>query len=120
VKWNKVPQRLGKKGIKTAGVWYRIEIYTNADPDSRCELCWGWGHIENKSSREPLCGYCSGHHRTSDHSCNVVGCMAKLRSLCGHTMEKCPNCKGHHIAFSNRGAKKSEPARAARQSRKQG
>jgi hypothetical protein len=120
VKGNKVAQRLVKMGIKAAGVWYRVETYTNAGPDSRCELCCGWGHIENKCSSKPTCGYCSGHHRTSDHSCNVVGCTAKQGSLCGHTMEKCPNCKGNHIAFSNRCAKKTEAARAARQSRKTG
>jgi hypothetical protein len=33
-------------------------------------------------------------------------------------MEKCPNFKGNHITFSNRCAKKTEAARAARQSRK--
>jgi hypothetical protein len=35
-------------------------------------------------------------------------------------MEKCPNCKGNYIAFSNRCAKKTEAARAARQCRKTG
>jgi len=41
--------------------------------------------------------------------------MAKLESLCGHTLEKYPNCKVNHIAFSSRWAKKSEAAKAARQ-----
>jgi hypothetical protein len=44
--------------------------------------------------------------------------MAKQGSLCGHTLENCPNCKGNYIAFSSRCAKKSEAAKAARQSRK--
>jgi len=35
-------------------------------------------------------------------------------------VEKCPNCEGNHIAFSSRCAKKSEAAKAARQSRKTG
>jgi hypothetical protein len=87
VKGNRLAQSLIKKGIKAAGVWYRVEAFTNAGPDSRCELCCGWGHIENQ------CGYCSGNHRTSDHKCNVVGCMAKEGSICGHTLEKYPNCK---------------------------
>jgi hypothetical protein len=47
----------------------------------------------------------------------VVGCTAKKGSLCSHTLEKCPNCKRNHIAFSNRCAKKTEAARAARHSR---
>jgi hypothetical protein len=46
--------------------------------------------------------------------------MAKQGSLRGHTIDKWPNCKGHHIAFSNRCAKNTEAARAARQSRKTG
>jgi len=71
-------------------------------------------------SSKPKCGYCSGHHRTSDHKCNVVGCIAKQGSLCGHTLEKCPNCKGNHIAFSSRCVKKREATKAARQSRKIG
>ena len=93
-------------------------MYTNEGPDSRCELCCGWGHIENKCGSKPKCGYCSGHHQTSDHKSNVVGCTAKLGSLCGHTLEKCPNCNGNHIAFSSRCVKKPEATEAARQSRK--
>ena len=38
-------------------------------------------------------------------------------SLCGHTLEKCPNCNGNHIVFSNRCTKKTEAAKAARQIR---
>jgi len=120
VKGSNEAQVLVKKGIKAAGVWYRVEAYTNEGPDSRCELCCGWGHIENKCSNKPTCGDCSGHHRTSDHKCNVVGCTAKQGSLCGHTLERCPNCKGKHIAFSNRCTKKAEATRAARQCRKIG
>jgi len=117
---NKVPQSIIKKGMKVAGVWYRVEAFTNVGPDSRCELCCGWGHIENKCGNKPKSGYCSGIHRTIDHKCNVVGCTVRQGSLCGHTLEKCPNCRGNHIAFSSRGAKKTEAARAARQSRKTG
>ena len=117
MKGSKAAQVSVKKGIKVAGVWYRAEAYPNEGPDSRSELCCGWGHIENKYINKPTCGYCSGHHRTCDHKCNVVGCMAKQGSLCGHTLEKCPNWKGKHIAFSNRCTKKAEATRAARPSR---
>jgi len=86
---------------------------------SRAQSC-GWGHIENKCGSKPKCGSCSGHHQTSDHKCNVVGCIAKQGSLCGHTLETCPNCKGNHIAFSSRCVKKREATEAARQSRKIG
>jgi len=67
---------------------------------------------------KPKCGYCSGHHRTSDHKCNVVGCTAKQGSLCRHTLEKCPHCKGNYIALSSKCVKKREATEAARQSRK--
>ena len=120
VEGGKVAKNSMKQGMKAARVWHRVEAFTNAGPDSRCELCCGWGHIENKCGNKPKCGYCSGNHRTSDHKCNIVGCTAMQGSLCGHTLEKCPNCKGNHIAFSSRCAKKSEAARAARRSRKTG
>jgi len=55
VKWSKVAKGLVEKGIKTAGVWYRVETYTNAGPDSRCELCCGWGYIENKCGTSAKC-----------------------------------------------------------------
>ena len=66
-------------------------MITNKGPDSRCDLCWGWGHMENKCGRKPKCGFCSGHHWRSDHKCNEVGSTAKQGSLCGHTLEKRPN-----------------------------
>jgi len=120
VKGSRLSQSLMKKGIKAAGVWYHVEAFLNAGPDSWCELCCGRGHIENKCGNTHKCGYCSGNHRTSDHKCNVVGCMAKQGSLCGQMLEKCPNCKGNHIAFSSRCTKKSEATKARRQSRKTG
>jgi len=58
VKGSKAAQRLGRKGIKAAGVWYRVETSSNTGPDSRCELCCGWGYIENKCGNKPTCGYC--------------------------------------------------------------
>jgi len=87
----RLAQSLIKKGFKAAGVWYGVESFTNAGPDSMCELYCGWGHIENTCGSKPKCGYCSGNHCTSDHKCNVVGCMVKQGSLCGHTLEKCTN-----------------------------
>jgi hypothetical protein len=36
VKGTRVAGSLVKKGIKAAGVWYRVETYTNEGPDSRC------------------------------------------------------------------------------------
>jgi len=50
VKGNKVAQSRFRMGIKVAGVWYRVETYTNAGPDTWCGLCWGWGHFDHKCS----------------------------------------------------------------------
>jgi len=84
-------------------------------PDSRCELCCGWGHIEVKGSSNPKCGYRSGYRCASDHKCNRVGCTVQLGSLYRHILEKCPNCKGNHIAFSSRCGKNHEATKAAQQ-----
>jgi hypothetical protein len=40
-KGSKLAQSSIKKGIKAAGVWYRVKAFPNAGPDSRCELCVG-------------------------------------------------------------------------------
>jgi hypothetical protein len=53
VKESRLAQSLVKKGIKAAEVWYRVEMFTNAGPDSRCGLCCGWGHLENKCGDKP-------------------------------------------------------------------
>jgi hypothetical protein len=67
VKWSIMAQSLVNKDINAAGVWYRVGMYINEVPNSRCELCCGWGHIENNCGSKPKCGYCSGHHRAGDH-----------------------------------------------------
>jgi len=115
---SKESQSVEQKGIKAAVVSYRVQTYTNHWSDSRCEFCCGWGHIKNKCGSKPKCGYCSCHHRPCDHKCNVAGCTSKQRSLCGHTLEKCPNCKRNHIVFSSRCSKKKEAPQAVWQSRK--
>jgi len=81
-----VAQNFGINAIKAVGVWYQVETYTTAGPHSGCVLCCVWGSIENKCGGKPKSGYCSDHYRTSDHKCNVVGCTAKQRSLCGQTL----------------------------------
>jgi len=120
VNGSKAEENFIKRGIKVAGVWYRVEAFTNVGPECRSEVCCRWSHIESKCGSKPKCGYCSGNHWTSDHKCNVVGCTEKQRLLCGHTLEKCPNCRGNLIAFSSRCAEKAEAAKAARQIRKRG
>jgi hypothetical protein len=46
--------------------------------------------------------------------------MAKLGSLCGHTLEMCPNGKENDIVFRGRCANKSEAAKVVWQRRKTG
>jgi hypothetical protein len=118
VKGKKVAQRLVSKGVNAVGVLYKVEPYTNAGPDSLCELCCGWGHTESKCNNPPKCSYCAGPHRLDEHRCNIVGCGSKQGASCCHTQEQCPNCKGNHIAFSGKCAKRTEAVRMARQSRR--
>jgi hypothetical protein len=87
VKGSRLAQSVVKKIIKAEGVWYQVETYTNEDPDTTCELCCRWGHIQNKCGSRLQCGYCSGHHGTRDHKWNVVRYPAKQGSFCGHTLE---------------------------------
>ena len=103
VKGRKVIQPLVKNSIKVVGVWYKVETFMYQEPDSKFDLCCGWGHLENECGRKPKFDYCSGHHQTSDHKCNVVRCTANQGSLCGHVLEKCPNCIRNHFEFSMMG-----------------
>ena len=119
VRGKKVAQRLVNKGIIAAGVQYKVEPYTNAGPDSLCELCCGWGHIESKCSHHhPKCGYCAGPHRSRDHRCNVVRCASKHGAVCSHTQEKCPNLKQNHSAFGRKCVREIESITMVQQSRK--
>jgi len=111
VKGRKVAKGFVMRGIKAAGVWYRVDTYTNEGPDSSRELYSELGHIENKCGSKPTCSYCSGHHQTSDHNCNVAGCTAKQGSLGGHTLGKCPNCEGNHIVCTNRSSARCKSVR---------
>jgi len=69
-------------------------------------------------SSMPAYGYYSEQHRNRDQKCNIEACTAKQGALCGHTQEKCANCRGNHIAFSSRCAKKMEVTRAACEERR--
>jgi hypothetical protein len=77
VKGSKVGKGLVKMGIKVVGVWYRVKTDMNAGRDSRCELCCGWGLIDSICDGKSTFDYWLGHHQTSEHKCNVVGCTAK-------------------------------------------
>jgi hypothetical protein len=106
VRGKKVAQSLVNKGVIPAGVQYKVKPYMNAGPDSLCELCCEWGHIESKCSHhQPKCRYCAGPHRSREHRCKVIGCTLNQGALCSNMQEKCPNCNWNHIAFSGKCAK---------------
>jgi len=115
---SKVAQCLVKNETQAAVVRYRVESYRNTDTDSSCKLCCRWGDFEDKCSSKHRSACRSGHHQTSEHSCNVAGCKVKQRSLCCHTTEKCPKCREYDTVFSSRYVKKTVTTRAVRQSRK--
>lgn len=48
VKGSKPVQSCLMTAIIAERVWYTVELYTNAGPDSMCESYYWWGHIENK------------------------------------------------------------------------
>jgi hypothetical protein len=104
----KVATCLKKKDITGVGVLYQVERSKNAGPHSRCELFCGWGHIENMCGNKGKCGYCSDNHRTSDHQCNELWCMANQGLLHGHTLQKCLNFKRNHVIRRSSYAKNSE------------
>jgi hypothetical protein len=104
-----------RNAIEAAAVWYRLEAFTNAGPDTTCKFSCGWGHIENPCGKKPKCGYGSGVHWTSNHMCNLVGSTARQGSLYGNTLDECPNSRRNQIAFGWRCAKKPQAAPAARQ-----
>jgi len=60
VKGKKLAERLVSKGVTAAGVRYKVEWNTKVRPDSLCELCSGWGHIQSKCNHQPKCGNCAG------------------------------------------------------------
>jgi hypothetical protein len=55
---------------------------------------------------------------TKDHKCNVVGCKANAGQNCTHTVNKCINCEGNHIAKANVCVKKQEAVKKAREERR--
>ena len=99
---------------------FDVERFVNAGPDSFCGVCSRWGHVDAKcgSLKMPACMLCAGKHLTKDHKCNVVGCKANAGQNCTHTVDKCINCKGNHIAKANCCVKKQEAIKMAREERR--
>jgi hypothetical protein len=120
VKGSKMAEKVLKGGLRAAGVKYDVERFMTAGPDSFCGVCSRWGHVEAKCGalKMPACMLCAGQHLTKDHKCNVVGCKANAGQNCTHTVDKCVNCKGNHIAKANVCVKKQEAIKNAREERR--
>jgi hypothetical protein len=120
VKGSKMAEKVLKGGLRAAGVKYDVEKFMTAGPDSFCGVCSRWGHVEAKCGalKMPACMLCAGQHLTKDHKCNVVGCKANAGQNCTHTVDKCVNCKGNHIAKANVCVKKQEAIKTAREERR--
>jgi hypothetical protein len=119
VKGSQMAEKVLKGGLRAAGVKYDVEKFVTAGPDSFCGICSRWGHIEAKCGalKMPSCMLCAGQHLTKDHKCNVVGCKANAGQNCTHTVDKCVNCNGNHIAKANVCVKKQEAVKIAREER---
>jgi len=120
VKWSKMDEKVLKGGLRAAGVRYDVERFATAGPDSFCGVCSRWGHVEAKCGvlKMPACMLCAGQHLTKDYKCNIVGCKANAGQNCNHTVDKCVNCKGNHIAKANVCSKKQEAIKKAREERR--
>jgi hypothetical protein len=51
VKGKKVAQRIVNKGVTAAGLWYKVEPYTSAGPDTLSTIGCRWGRIESNCHR---------------------------------------------------------------------
>jgi len=120
VKGSKMAEKVLKGGLRAAGVKYDVEKFMHSGPDSICEVCSTWGHVDSKcgSLKMLACMLCVGRHLTKDHQCNVVGCKANTGQNCTHNVDKCVSCKGNHIAKANCCVKKQEAITTAREERR--
>ena len=82
-----VPEKIDLK------VWGSFPTATYTPEPLRCYRCQKFGHHQARCTNpNPVCGVCSGHHRTEE-------CIAKLKEKRAPTA-KCPNCDRKHHAWS--------------------
>jgi len=86
------------KEMWVAGNKFKAEVFIPNRADTLCGICSQWGHSEHRCRKgAPVCGICSGAHRTEGHRCEVATC-GKIGRVCPHAAMKCPNCGGNHPA----------------------
>jgi hypothetical protein len=119
VKGRKAAGELTQHKAMIGGIRYTVDRYIAAGPDSMCEICCGWGHLQSKCAMPtmPRCAYCAGKHKTDAHQCPMTGCQAKAGQNCKHTKEQCANCKGTHGARSRECPLKKAAVAKAREER---
>jgi len=63
----------------------------------------------------PVFMLCAERHFSGEHKCNAVGSKAKAGQNCSHMVNKCINCKGHHIGKTNCCFKQQEAIKQVRE-----
>ncbi|KAI5778057.1 hypothetical protein EDC01DRAFT_758423 [Geopyxis carbonaria] len=110
IKSNEKADELVARGVRLGGSRLRVERYINAGPDTLCELCSRWGHMEYNCmpGTQAKCSICAGPHRSQKHKCEQRECAAPAGIACKFTVTRCSNCQGPHKATSNSCAKARE------------
>jgi len=103
VKGSKMVEKVLKGGLRVGRVEYDVEKFVAAGLNSFCGVCSRCGHDDAKcvSLMMPVCMLCARKHLTKDHKCNMVGCKGHTGQNCVHTVNRCVNCNGEHIAKAN-------------------
>ena len=106
--------KLLQTGLVFGGKTYKIAKYWEAGRGEICPKCCSFGHY--KSCEEERCYLCGQQGHTADtHKCPILDCGS--RKPCFHIPKKCVNCKGNHLATSNKCPKKWESMRQLQQPR---
>jgi hypothetical protein len=86
-----------KSGLFIFGTSVRVAKYIDSRPDTQCRNCLRFGHVQQSCRKEPRCNICAKPHSTNNHICNQC---TSIGSICEHTVLKCGNCDGPHMANS--------------------
>lgn len=100
--------KLLQTGLIFGGKVYKVGRYWEAGRGEVCPKCCRFGHY--KGCEEERCYLCGQEgHTANTHKCSILDCGS--RRPCFHMPKKCANCKGGHLATSNKCPKKWENIR---------
>jgi hypothetical protein len=85
-----------QRGLCICGRHHAVETFLEEMPDSLCEKCCRWGHIEPNCKNELRCLGCGGGLRIAEHDYRTPGCDITGFVCIRHGEKRCPNCKGPH------------------------